>query len=169
VFVEATRLVGATTDRIRFEMVGAIPDSPERPWAEEVLGRAVAAGIAHVARADIFAKLREWDIFVLASRRDPFPLAALEAMASARPVIGSRVDGLAEQITEEVGLLVPPDDPRALAQAILDLAADAERRRRLGEAGRERARLFTPERQADSLEEAYLAVVGRRRGGSAEP
>jgi glycosyltransferase involved in cell wall biosynthesis len=88
----------------------------------------------------------------------------LEAMASGLPVIGARRDGLAEQITDECGVLVEPEDPDALARAIVSLAGrDAAERRAMGEAARERvASLFNLERQADAMHEAYLAALGAR-------
>jgi glycosyltransferase involved in cell wall biosynthesis len=68
---------------------------------------------------------------------------------------------LAEQITEDCGILVEPDDPAALARAIVSLAArSADERRAMGEAARERvASLFNLERQADAMHEAYLAAL----------
>ncbi len=71
----------------------------------------------------------------------------LEAQAAGLPVVCSDADGLAENVAHGVtGLVVPRRDPAAFAAAIAELAADPERRRRMGEAGRERAaRLFRPE------------------------
>jgi glycosyltransferase involved in cell wall biosynthesis len=67
-------------------------------------------------------------------------LAVAEAMASAKPVIVSRIGGGPELLTDgESGLLVPPNDPAALAQAILCLARQPERLNPMGELGRERA------------------------------
>jgi glycosyltransferase involved in cell wall biosynthesis len=101
-------------------------------------------------------------VFVLPSREDPFPIVVLEAMALGLPVIGTSVDGIAEQITPDVGSLVPPDDPDALADAISDLAGSAERRRMLGAAARERViRNFTVEHQAHLIGEAYAHALTR--------
>jgi glycosyltransferase involved in cell wall biosynthesis len=164
IFVEAARLVMARSDRIRFEMVGAPNDAIERDWAQEVIRRAEAAGIVHHRSADTFECYRRWDAFALPSRADPFPIAMLEAMATGVPVIGARRDGLAEQITDECGLLVEPEDPEALAGAILELAdRDQETRAAMGQAARERvASRFNLQRQADAVHEAYLAALGRR-------
>src|SRR5439155_1167017 len=66
-------------------------------------------------------------------------VAALEAMAAGRPVVASRVGGLAEAVVhEETGLLVPPGDPTALAAALARLARDPDLRARLGAAGHAR-------------------------------
>ena len=65
-----------------------------------MLARAAALGVHHLPRADVANAIGEWDLFVLASRQDPFPISILEAMASGRPIIGSRVDGIAEQVTQ---------------------------------------------------------------------
>ena len=75
------------------------------------------------------------------SRREGFGVACLEAMAHGRPVVATGVGGLRDLVVdEETGLVVPPRDPQALRAALERLLADPELRRRLGAAGRERAR-----------------------------
>ena len=85
-------------------------------------------------RADVAAELAELDALVLPSLvSEAMPMSVLEAMAAGVPVIGSRVDGITDLIADEVdGLLVPPGDPIALADAIqrvLQGAADVDRLR----------------------------------------
>jgi glycosyltransferase involved in cell wall biosynthesis len=75
------------------------------------------------------------------SRREGFGVVCLEAMAHARPVVATAVGGLRDLVVDgETGLVVPPRDPAALRRALERLLGDAELRRRLGAAGRERAR-----------------------------
>ena len=77
---------------------------------------------------------------VLASRDEPFGIAAVEAMAVGTPVVATNVGGLRQIVThEESGLVVPVDDERALAAALTRLLGDAALRQRLGRAGAERA------------------------------
>jgi glycosyltransferase involved in cell wall biosynthesis len=80
------------------------------------------------------------DIFVLPSAQpEPFGGVVLEAMALALPVIGTNIGGTVEQIADgETGLLVPPADPAAMAEAIAKLAAEPERARHMGASGRRR-------------------------------
>ena len=77
------------------------------------------------------------------SHREGFGVVCAEAMAHGRPVVASAVGGLRDLVVhEETGLLVPPRDVRALRAALERLLGDAELRRRMGEAGRERVRRF---------------------------
>ena len=168
-FVDAAEMLLARKDaRYSFEMVGAPNDAVERDWATGLLGRALASGIAHRDRADVAECLRRWDLFVLPSRADPFPISMLEAMASGLPVVGTAVDGLTEQVTDSCGLLVPADDPAALAGAIERMRASPRRQRAaMGAAGRERvASRFSLDHQAEALDDAYRAALSwapRRR------
>jgi glycosyltransferase involved in cell wall biosynthesis len=161
-FVDAaSRLLANGNGRFQFEMVGDAHDAIERDWARQLLARARAAGVKHVPTTDVFERLREWDAFVLPSRSDPFPISMLEAMASGLPVVGSRRDGIAEQIAAGTGLLVEPEDPSALADAISWCATQPpETRDRLGAAARERVTsAFTHEHQAAALHTAYEATL----------
>ena len=170
-FVEAARLLSARSGNgdFRFEMVGAPSDAIERDWAHSMLERARRIGITHTRSANVFERFADWDAFVLPSRADPFPIAMLEAMASGLPVIGVRRDGIAEQIVPGSGVLVDPEDPRALADAIAWLAGQkASVRERLGETARERvAASFTIAHQAAAMDAAYRATLAVRGGRAA--
>jgi glycosyltransferase involved in cell wall biosynthesis len=99
------------------------------------------------------------------SRREGFGVACLEAMAHGRPVVATSVGGLRDLVAdEETGLLVPPRDPQALRSALERLLADRDLRRRLGAAGRERAReRFSWERATDLTLAAYEEAISRQR------
>jgi len=91
-------------------------------------------------REDVPALLAAADIFVLASRFEGLPMAVIEAMLSALPVVACDIRGPAEQVVAgETGLLVPHGDVPALALALRRLSADATLRARMGAAGRMRA------------------------------
>ena len=95
------------------------------------------------------------------SRREGFGVACLEAMAHARPVVATDVGGLRDLVVHgETGLVVPPRDPTALRDALEQLLGDANLRRRLGAAGRERARRhFSWAAVTDATVAAYRMVV----------
>jgi glycosyltransferase involved in cell wall biosynthesis len=144
-----------------FRMAGELAPGPDEPWARELVGRAEAGGVRYMGRVDMAGELAELDVFVLPARRDPFPLTVLEAMAAGLPVIGTRVDGIAEQLDGDAGVLVDPESPVALAAAIERLAADQDLRARLGERARRRVvENFTVAHQAARLNEAYHASIG---------
>jgi glycosyltransferase involved in cell wall biosynthesis len=111
------------------------------------------------------AAIEEAAIVVVPSLGEGFGMVALEAMERARPVIASAVGGLPEIVADgETGLVVPPCDAEALAEAIVTLAGDLSRAAGMGSAGRARALAeFTPERCVERVEELYvraLAPVG---------
>jgi glycosyltransferase involved in cell wall biosynthesis len=160
-FVDAAERLLRGRGDIRFHMVGPSRDPIDREWGDRLVARAHALGIEHTPDADVPATLPGWDAFVLPSRLDPFPLALLEAMASGLPVIGTRVGGIPEQVAEGCGILVPPDDPNALAEAISRLAEmPPEARIAMGTAARRRVQeCFTLERQAAGLDAGYRATI----------
>ena len=94
-----------------------------------------------IGRAELPPLYRSSGMLVLPSVwEEPFGIPLVEAMASGIPVVATRVGGIPEVVEDGVtGLLVPPDDPGALAQAIVSLVEDPARAHALGAAGRRRA------------------------------
>ena len=107
------------------------------------------------------ALLETLDVVALPSWTEGLPLVLLEAMARGRPVVATPVGGTPELVTDgETGLLVPPRDPEALAEALRRVLDDPELARRLGEAGRARvAERFTAAEQEQRMLEIYDDVV----------
>ena len=79
--------------------------------------------------------LQAMDVFVLTSDSESCPNTILEAMASGLPVVATRVGGVPELVTAETGLLVPPQDHKALATALLQLLEDPHLRQEMGRCG----------------------------------
>jgi glycosyltransferase involved in cell wall biosynthesis len=123
--------------RRRATIVG---DGPDRPALEDA-ARALGVDLELAGeRDDVPELLAGSTVFVLSSRSEGMPISILEAMAAGLPVVASRVGGVPELVEDGVtGLLVPPGDARALADALGRLDADPELRARLGAAGRARA------------------------------
>jgi glycosyltransferase involved in cell wall biosynthesis len=114
-------------------------------------------------RLDVPAILSAADIHVSASQEEGFPNNILEAMSAGLPVVATAVGGVPEQVTDETtGLLVPPDNPGALALALLLLAGDRTRRLSMGRAGRQRVEQnFSLERSIDAFAQAYARAAAR--------
>jgi glycosyltransferase involved in cell wall biosynthesis len=159
-FVAAAKRVRGELPEAQFRLIGPPVAGPERAWAERLIESARGDGIATGAVAEPYPELREWDIAVIPSRDEPFGLVAAEAMALGLPVVAARVGGLAEVVDRDSGVLVAPEDPEALARAIVELARDPGRRARLGHAGRARVEgRFTLEAQARGVGDAYLSAL----------
>ena len=126
-----------------------IGDGPLRGDLEARIEKLDLSGRVHLvgslSQGAVLEKLRSADIFALASvtdaqgASDVFPTVIIEAMAAARPVVSTRLAGIPESVVHgETGLLVPPEDTMALAEALSRLIQDAKLRLHYGRAGRER-------------------------------
>lgn len=110
---------------------------------------------------DARAALQEMDIFVLPSRNEGFPLAIVEAMLAGLPVVATDVGSVREAVEDDrTGFLVSVDDTVALREALRRLVGCGDLRRRMGEAGRDRAvQAFTADRMARAFEDLYGRVL----------
>jgi glycosyltransferase involved in cell wall biosynthesis len=117
--------------------------------------------LGHVA--DVREVWKAAHIAVLPSRREGLPKSLLEAAACGRPIVATDVPGCREIAHENINaLLVPADDPVALADAIARLASDYELRRRFGEAGRRLVELeFSAEHVGREICALYEKLLGR--------
>ena len=122
-----------------------------------VQNRVIFAGF----RNDIQKVLATMDIVAVPSLLEGFPMITLEAMAMAKPIIASRVQGISEQISDlEEGILVPPKNPSALAAAVIKLAGDKGLALSLGLAARRRVEdYFTVEKMVRETEDLYLSLL----------
>lgn len=115
---------------------------------------------------DLYPLMGRWHIYVQPSLVEPFGMAAVQAMHSALPVIGTRGGGLEEIILDgATGLLIDAESPPAIAAAILRLAQDSGLRKAMGERGRSRAlEEFSPQRMAAALARIYEGLLGDTTG-----
>jgi glycogen synthase len=147
-------------------------EGPERNTLEQLSQKHGLTGSVHfIGRADretAASLFKGCSFFVLPSRQEPMGIVNLEAMASGKAVIASRTGGVPEIVIEnETGLLVPPADATALAEALRRLADNDLLRARLGMAGEKRAENFTWAAIANSYRHIYeKALTEKRRAQS---
>jgi glycosyltransferase involved in cell wall biosynthesis len=136
VFLEAAARIRAASPESTFLIIG----DGERRAELEAMARQL--GIAEATRflgwrddmREVYADL---DVVALCSNNEGSPVALIEALAAARPVVSTRVGGVPNVVHDgESGLLVPPRDPAALADAVLALLRDRAFAAQLGQAGR---------------------------------
>lgn len=162
VLVRAVALLRHRGHNVRAAVLGPRQAGHEA-YADHVASLATELGVADAVsfRGFVDQPFRHWAgarVYVQPSRREGFGLAAAEAMASGLPVVASGIGGLAE-VVGDAGVLVPPDDPQALADAVAALLDDPERAARLAAAGRERAATtYTVERMVDGIEAVYRSI-----------
>lgn len=138
VLIEAIPSVLGRLPDVRFEMVGDGPQlAPCKERARELGIEKSLTWLPRRPHADVPQLLANWDLSVMPSHFESFGVAAIESAAMGVPVIASDVGGLSDSVCHgETGLLVePPGQPAELADAIVTLLADPQRRRRMGEAG----------------------------------
>jgi len=108
------------------------------------------------------AFMRTLDVFVLPSFAEGTSKSVIEAMAHGLPIITTNVGGSADLLSHDAGILIPPGNSAALANAMQRLAADPALRRRMGQAARERyLKLFAPDAVLSMLVDTYSRVAGR--------
>lgn len=147
----------------------------EGPLRAELAAEATRLGLGSAVswlgdRADVSAVLAALDVFVLPSRTEGMSNALLEAMAMTRPLVATAVGGTPEVIADGTsGLLVPADDPAAMAVAIGRLLGDAAFAARLGAAARqaveERYGARSMVRRLEAVYAAVASVGGMAAGG----
>jgi len=142
-------------------MKGFRDPDPYRALAERLgLSDRVEIGGA-VEHEQVSEVLDEFDIFCMPSREESFGVAAIEASATELPVVASNVGGIPEAVLDgRTGILVPPDNPGALAAALISLIENPDRARELGSAGRRHVEeQFDWHKNVTLMEEVYRGVM----------
>ncbi len=156
--LEAVELLVGRWPRLRCVLVG---DGPERSALEQHARRLgleervrFAGWIDEPAKRRVIERSR---CVVLPSLSEGLPVCVLEAMAFSKPVVASRIGGIPEIVEDgRTGMLVPPADSRALAEAIHALLSDAALAERMGQAGRQRLQQhFSAGQTIERMEELY--------------
>jgi L-malate glycosyltransferase len=161
--LQSARLVLEQQPAARFLIVG------DGPLKADLIGAAMSLGIDRAclfvgARTDVYDLISAMDVFVLPSLDEGLPLALLEAMALARPVVATAVGGVPEVIAHRrTGLLVKPRDERALADACVALLSNREWADTLGTRARQKAiQEFSHERHGQALVGMYRRSVAQK-------
>lgn len=170
VLIDATALLRDSGRRVDVQIAG--PALPGGAHAAELERRRATLGldddVTFLGRVD--DPLALWgtaDVYVQPSRREPFGIAVLEALALGVPVVASDVGGLRDLVADEQGgLLVAPDDAAALATAIARVLDEPGLAARLADRGREHAGRFTLAATVDGVEAVQADALARRRGAS---
>ena len=163
--VRAMRLVAGLLPEARLLLVGQVSDAA---YATKVREMALDLGLADRCRLlgavppeDLRRLYSLCDVFVMPSLWESQGLSVLEAMAVGRPVVASDIGPVRENVPPDAGILVPPADHVALAEAIVALLRDPDRRRAMGREGRRfvfRERRW--ERMAELTMDAYAQFAG---------
>ncbi len=157
VLLEAAAQAAAQGAPFMLEIGG---DGPERHALEALAGRlGVADRVAFCGWVDdVAAFLSDAGLFVLPSRVEPFGVVILEAMACGVPIVAARVSGPLELLDERTALLVPPDDPAALADAVAAAFAAPDAAKTRAEAA---LAVFRASYAEPAVMERYLAACRR--------
>ncbi len=159
-FFQAAKKILATSPKTRFIVIG------NGPLGEKLKSLSVSLDIGPAVsflgfRQDVAALMKMSDVVVVSSLREGLPNVILEALALARPVVATRVGGIPEIIRDgETGLLIPPEEPEQLAEALLRLLRNPQEGEKFGERGRAVvAREFNVETMARRTAEVYREVL----------
>jgi glycosyltransferase involved in cell wall biosynthesis len=143
-----------------------VGDGEERQALKGLAESLGVAGAVHFTghREDVASLIAGMDLFVLPSLNEGMGRVLVMAMALGKPIVATTVGGVPELLGHgEAGVLVPAADPAALADAVAGLLRDPECARRLGEAGRRRAPLYSARVMVDSLDTLYREILSNSR------
>lgn len=144
-FLEAMAALRQKHPKARALIVGSALTSDHDDAAHGIRAHATQLGLGDGAifaglRSDVPRLLALGDVFCLPSWREGMPRSIIEAMAAGLPVVATDIRGSREEVVEgETGLIVPVRDAAGLGQALIKMADDPAKARRMGEAGRRRA------------------------------
>ena len=161
VLLQALHLLKLKNERFHAVMVG---DGPERKSLEELSEFNTTNELITWAgfQRNVESWLAQFDIFVLASAWEGLPISILEAMAAHLPVVATAVGGTPEAVvTDETGILVPPNDPEKLANALISLLRNPSLRLKMVTAGYTRVReYFSAESAVENIYKLYVDLTG---------
>lgn len=140
------------------------PVDPDKPDSlpTEMVERAERAGVRFLGmRTDMEDLYSAMDLFILASHREGFPRAAMEAAAMGLPVIATDIRGCRQVVQQDVnGMLIPVGDPASIREAIHALGRDPRRRQEMSQASRRIAEEEFDERRVVSIViETYMEIL----------
>ena len=160
--IEAAHLVVQEIPDARFVILGEgeLREQLERQVHDHHLEKHV---LLPGFRTDVLGCIKGFDLFVMSSVTEGLGTSLLDAMACSRPIVATTAGGIPEVVEDGVnGLLVPPRDARALADALIRALRDASLRQRFGTAGLARVKArFTVERMVEQTAAVYARVGGR--------
>lgn len=164
---QALKRIAATVPNFRLVMLGRF--RRDEPYTRRLRSIQIRDGIFQKVkwlglRTNVQDYMTAFDLLVVPSIEEPLGLVAVESLAAGTPVVATRTGGLPEIVKHgESGLLVPPRNSNAIADAVIELAGDEARRSKMGRVGQtEILRVFETEALCDQVEHIYQKVLARR-------
>jgi glycosyltransferase involved in cell wall biosynthesis len=161
----AAKIVRAKRSDIHFTVLGPLESGPSAIALSEVQSWQQEGVLRYMgAVADIRPFMHKSHIFLLPSWREGLPRSTMEALAMGRPVITTDAPGARETVQDNVnGVLVPPQNPQLLAEAILRMASQPEQWQKMAEASHEMAVCRYDVNHVNQLITTELATLGKSR------
>ena len=165
--LEAFPSVKQAVPEARLVVVGAFDKDDREPYVRHAREHRIRGVrfVGYVPDEELRRYYRSCHVFCAPSTGyESFGLILLEAMAAGKAIVGSRIEGYRQVLTHQrEGLLVPPEDPEAIADALISLLQDPSRREEMGKEGRRTARHYTWPRVADQVLDYFHQIVDRKR------
>ena len=165
-FIAAANLVHPRFPEVRFLIVGRAENEGDHTREEKLRSLVKRLGLSQVVlflgyRKDMPEVMAALDLLVVATEAEPFGRVVLEALASGKPVVGTKSGGTPEVVKEgENGLLIPPKDEKGMADAVMRLLRSPSEAKQMGERGRQRILSeFTIENHTRKIESLYLSLM----------